>query len=52
MVHVFHLLKMIYTENIAILAVLLQYFDISVIGFDMLFGFCIPVFERYCTSTV
>ena len=34
------------------IAILLRYFDISVIGFVILSGYCISVFERYCTSVV
>ena len=31
---------------------LLQYFDISVVGFVIFFGYCVSVLERYCTSAV
>ena len=43
---------MFHSENIAIFAILLRYFDIPGIGFVMLFGYCISVLERYCTSAV
>ena len=43
---------MFHSENIAIFAILLRYFDIPGIGFVMLFGYCISVSERYCTSAV
>ena len=43
---------MFHSENIAIFAIWLQYFDISVIGFVILFGYCISVFEWYYMSVV
>ena len=49
---IFHVFRMFHSENIAIFAILLRYFDILVIGFVILFGYCISVFERYCTSAV
>ena len=49
---IFHVYWMFHSEIIAIFAILLRYFDISVIGFVMLFGYCISVFERFCTSAV
>ena len=44
---IFHVYLMLHSENIAIFAILLGYFDISVIGFVMFFWYCISVFERY-----
>ena len=49
---IFHVFKMFNSENIAIFAILLRYFDILVISFVILLGYCISVFERYCTSAV
>ena len=50
---IFHVFKTFHSENIAIFAILLRYFDISsVIGFVILFGYYIKVFERYCTGAV
>ena len=46
---IFYVFQMFHSANIAIL---LRYFDISVIGFVILFGYCTSVFEIYCTSAV
>ena len=43
---IFHVFQMFHSENIAMFAILLRYFDISVIGFVLLFGYYTSVFER------
>ena len=52
----FYVLLMFHSENIVILTILLRYFDISVVGFVMLFGYCISAFEHQilhqCTCAV